>query len=316
MLNATGDPHTLFLSPQENVLADQQLNGIPFSGIGAIVAPVNGDLQVLAPLPHSPAFTAGIRTGDLVVDINGVPVKRLSGGAAIARIHGAAGSVVRLTIERPHRLPFTLDVKRARMPPITAYGQVVDHDLGHLVIMSFGNTTNREVGDALSQFQAEHVKGIIIDLRQNPGGYVDAAQQIVSRFLTHGVVAYEKGADRRLVPLPVIGNGPEVTLPLAVLVDSGTASAAEITAGALQDHHRAVLIGMRTYGKGSMQSVYSLADGSSIRITDRLWLTPAKHSIQAIGIDPDITVRGHASLLGPDAQLLTAERYLTSHLHS
>jgi carboxyl-terminal processing protease len=315
MLSATGDPHTLFLSPSENTVADQQLNGVQFSGIGAIVVPDRGSLQVLAPLPHSPASLAGMRAGDIVVEINGVPVSRLSGSDAIGRIHGPAGSTVRLTIERANRLPFTLLVKRAHIPPITAYGRVLDHHLGYLAILSFGNTTDREVGDALALLQAQHVRGIVIDLRQNPGGYVDSAQEIASRFLSHGVVAYERGSDHHLRPLPLINNGPVVHLPLAVLVDSATASAAEITAGALQDSHRAVLVGTRTYGKGSMQSVYSLADGSSIRITDRLWLTPDKHSIQATGIRPDIAVAGGASI-GRDPQLLAAEQYLQGHPRS
>jgi len=319
MLAATGDPHTLFLSPQENVVADQQLNGARFSGIGAIVVPQGKSLEIVAPLPKTPAAQAGIQAGDVVVRINGNPVSRMTGDNAIARIHGPAGSAVHLTLVRSRGRPFTVTVRRAQIPPVTAYGRLLGHHIGYIQIMSFGDTTNAEVSGALSLISRQHARGVILDLRGNPGGYVDAAQQVVSHFLRHGVVAYERGPDKQLHPLPVIHTGTVSNLPLMVLVDGGTASAAEITAGALHDAHRAVLVGTRTYGKGSMQSVYALADGSSIRITDRLWLTPDKKSIQSVGISPDIYL--DLPTLGAqgtdaDAQLTAAERYLTQHLPS
>lgn len=319
MLAATGDPHTLFLSPSENVAADQQLNGSRFSGIGAIVVPDRKSLEIVAPLPKTPAAQAGLQAGDIVIRINGSPVSGMTGDNAIARIHGPAGTSVRLTLVRSHQRPFTVTVRRARIPPVTAYGRLLDHHLGYIQIMSFGDTTNSEVSGALSYVLAHDARGVILDLRGNPGGYVDAAQQVVSHFLSRGVVAYEKGPDKQVHALPVIRTGKVATVPLAVLVDAGTASAAEITAGALRDNHRAILIGTRTYGKGSMQSVYALADGSSIRITDRLWLTPAKKSIQTVGIRPDLYV--DPSVAGSrapesDVQLLAAERYLTRHTSS
>lgn len=315
MMAATGDPHTIFLPPQDNVVADHQLNGSQFSGIGAIVVPAHHALQIVTPLPKTPAARAGLQAGDMVTRINGRPVSSMPGDTAVARIHGKQGTLVYLTLVRAHRRPFTVAVKRAQIPPVTAYGRMLDHRLGDIVVLSFGDQTAQEVGEALHYLQAHHARGLILDLRGNPGGYVDAAQQIVSDFLGHGVVAYEESTNQKLAALPVLAHHRETRLPVAVLVDAGTASAAEITAGALRDNHRAVLIGTRTYGKGSMQSVYQLADGSSIRITDRMWLTPDKHSIQGKGIRPDITVApgSQQGQNAADPQLAAGERYLLQH---
>lgn len=318
MLAATGDPHTLFLSPNENQTASRELNGTAFSGIGAMVAPVHNGLEIVAPLPNTPSTRAGLHAGDIVTKINGKSVATMTGDQAIMQIHGKAGSTVRLTLRRVHGKSFTVRVKRAQIPPVTAYSRMLGHHLGYLDIMSFGTTTGSEVTQALQTLQAAHARGIIIDLRDNPGGYVDAAQQVVSHFLTSGVVAYEQNVRKQLQALPVLKGENPVKVPVAILVNGNTASAAEITAGALQDSDHAEIIGTRTYGKGSMQSVYSLADGSSIRITDRLWLTPRKHSIQGTGLRPNLVVpiTAHDSETGKDPQLTTAEHYLISHTHA
>jgi carboxyl-terminal processing protease len=315
MLTATGDPHTVFLSPQDNQSAQQQLNGSSFSGIGAIVVPQGRTLQVVAPLPNSPSTRAGLRAGDRVTAIDGQPVARMTGDQAVTRIHGPSGTTVRLTVLRGHRGPFVVSVKRQRIAPITAYGRLLSHRIGYIQILSFGDTTRKQVAQALSLLTSQGVRSIVLDLRDNPGGYVDAAQAVVSDFVPHGVVAYEENANRELTPLLVARVHKVVHLPLAVLVNAGTASAAELTAGALRDDVHAVLIGTRTYGKGSMQSVYPLQDGSSLRITDRLWLTPLRHSIQKTGLEPNIVVGPGQAAQGSDAdpQLTAAERYLTVH---
>ena len=314
MLAATGDPHTLFLSPPQNHAADQQLNGSNFSGIGAIVVPFHGNLQIVAPLPRTPASQAGLKANDIVTRIDGAAVSKLSGDGAIARIHGPTGSIVRLTVVRGHLPSFVVRVRRAQIPAVTAYGRMLPHGIGYIQILSFGDTTNAEVAQAVSQLASPSLRGLIIDLRGNPGGYVDAAQGVVSQFLPHGTVAYEETTNHHLTALPVLPRKQAPDVPLAVLVDADSASAAEITAAALRDNHRAELIGTRTYGKGSMQSVYSLADGSSIRITDRLWLTPDKRSIGKVGVKPDlyVTETGIVSGARGDPQLMAAERYLHS----
>jgi carboxyl-terminal processing protease len=311
MLSATGDPHTIFLSPPDNRSASQQLNGSGFSGIGAIVQPESGALEVLCQVPGSPSLKAGLRPYDRITRIDGKPVANLSGDAAIARIHGKAGTVVRLTVQRGHAAPFTVDVRRAQIAPITACGRLLGGHLGYVQIFSFGDRTASEVRQALLSLRTENVHGIVLDLRGDPGGYVESAQNVVSDFLGHGVVAYEQGGNHSLTPLDVIPGKQIVNVPVAILVDDQTASAAEITAAALRDNAHAVLVGQRTYGKGSMQSVYALADGSTVRITDRLWLTPHKKSINNVGLQPNLPV---ASGLPPtDPPLAAAERYLQAH---
>jgi|SRR5947209_4219763 len=311
MLSATGDPHTIFLSPPDNQSASRQLNGAGFSGIGAIVQPSPSGLEVLCQVPGSPSIRAGLRPYDRITRINGQPVSNLSGDAAIARIHGKSGTLVRLTVVRGHGAAFTVYLRRAQIAPITACGRSLGGRLGYLQIFTFGDGTATEVRQALLSLRRSHVRGIVLDLRGNPGGYVESAQSIVSEFLGHGIVAYERRSDHALVPLNVIAGKQVVHVPVAVLVDDQTASAAEITAAALRDDAHSVLIGTRTYGKGSMQSVYALSDGSTVRITDRLWLTPRKQSINKLGLQPDIRVPAGSGALDP--QLTAAERYLLGH---
>ncbi|GAC1404446.1 MAG: hypothetical protein NVSMB52_18280 [Chloroflexota bacterium] len=318
MLSATGDPHTVFLGPAQNKVANAELNGSNFSGIGAIVVPTQGGLKVVSPVPGSPAIQAGLRPNDMITKIDGRSVSIMTGSAAIARIHGKVGTRVLLTMYRGRGAPFNVSVVRRQIQAITAYGRILAHRLGYIQIFSFGIETSKQVSAALHMLVSHHVRGIILDLRQNPGGYVDAAQNIVSQFLSSGTVAYEQRSDKTLTPLAVLGGKQLSKVPLAILVDEGSASAAEITAAALRDNRRAVLIGTRTYGKGSMQSVYSLADGSTVRITDRLWLTPKKESIGKVGLVPDILVRdtGFGGSGGvTDAQLARAERYLEQIPH-
>lgn len=316
MLSATGDPHTVFLSPGENRTANQELNGAGFSGIGAIVVPADRTLKVLALVPGGPAARAGLHANDVLTAINGRSVAGMSADAAIGRIHGPPGTHVRLTVRRGATNTLVVRVKREQIAPITAYPRVLRHHLGYVQILSFGVSTADEVERSLRSLRADHVRGLIIDLRGNPGGYVDAAQHIVSELVPRGIVAYEEQSRHHLTALKVIPGQQILSVPMAILVDGGTASAAEITSAALRDNAGAVLLGTRTYGKGSMQSVYTLADGSTVRITDRLWLTPGKRSISHVGLAPNILV----SAVDPshpgnaDPQLRAAEQYLSHHV--
>lgn len=313
MLSATGDPHTIFLSPPQNKQATNDLNGTKFSGIGAIVQPSATSITILSPVPGSPAARAGLKPNDIVTKVDGKPVSSMGGDSAVAAIHGRVGTVVKLTVVRKHGTPFVVSVTRGQIQPITAYGRVLRHHLGYIQVFSFGDGTADQFAAALRQLKSKHVHGLIIDLRQNPGGFVDAAQQMVSDLLTNGVVAYEEQTDKSLTPLNVLDGHQILHVPIAILVDSGTASAAEITSAALREEASAVLVGTRTYGKGSMQSVYTLSDGSTIRLTDRLWLTPDKQSVSNRGLKPDFTVTDTTGN-GPDPQLTTAEKYLEGKL--
>jgi carboxyl-terminal processing protease len=311
MMSATGDPHTTFLAPQEQQVASRELNGAHYAGIGAIVVQEGSRLRVMAPLPQSPARIAGLKFNDIITRIDGKSVASMGPDEPISRIHGKAGTTVRLTVRRGHRV-LTVRVKRAEIPPITAYARPLPHRLALLSIFSFGSDTADEVRKALSIPQVRTARGLVVDLRGDPGGYVSAAQDIVSMFVDSGIVAYERSADGSLQSLPVKSGERRVRVPVAVLVDRSTASAAEITAAALRDDARAIVVGTRTYGKGSMQSVYSLADGSSLHITDKLWLTPKKRSIQGKGLQPDLAIPAVRTTT-KDPQLDAAERYLLTH---
>lgn len=311
MMSATGDPHTTFLPPQEQQIASQELNGSNYAGIGAIVVQQGSRLRVVAPLPHSPASAAGLHYNDVITAINGVSVATMKNGSSVARIHGKSGTTVKLTVHRGSRT-LIVPVRRAEIPAVTAYARPLPGHLALLSIFSFGSGTAADVREALSQPQVRHARGLIVDMRGNPGGYVSAAQSIVSMFVGSGVVAYERSSDGSLQALPVLQGEKLVSIPVAVLVDRSTASAAEITAAALREDDAAVLVGTRTYGKGSMQSVYNLSDGSSLHITDKLWLTPMKHSIQGVGLTPDLEVSASPTT-GSDPQLRAAETYIYSH---
>ncbi|HZU12849.1 MAG TPA: S41 family peptidase [Chloroflexota bacterium] len=291
MMAATGDPHTIFLSPSENVAAGTQLNGTQYGGIGAIVEPEGKYLRVVVPLPHSPALAAGLRSGDRVIAIDGHSVTS-SSQSPIDSIHGRPGTTVRLTVRRGTEDKLIV-VRRAVIPPVTAYARTLRHGIGYIQIFSFGDSTPTEVANALRSLHGD--RKLILDLRDNPGGYVTAAQSVVSDFLPRGVVAYERSKNGAVQTLPVLPGQVLTRARVAVLVNGGTASAAEITAAALRDEDRATLIGTRTYGKGSMQSVYSLGDGASVRVTDRLWLTPRRKSIQGTGLRPTIAVAAPAT---------------------
>lgn len=314
MLAATGDAHTLYFSSGETKAENQQLNGSDFAGIGAIVLPTARGLQIVTPLPHSPARTAGLRAGDVITAINGHSVLSMSGNQAVTLIHGRSGTVVHLRIRHASKNR-TVTVRRAVIAAVTAYGKMLSHHLGYVQIMSYGLDTAQQVRQALKSLDRQGMKGLVLDLRGNPGGYVDSAREIVSDFLSSGVVAYEQQANHHLTPLTVLPGRRVTTVPVAILVDSNTASAAEITAAALRDEDHAYLIGTRTYGKGSMQSVFSLPDGSTLRITDRLWLTPDKTSIQNKGLQPNEVLHPSARALqaGADPDIAAAERYLLHH---
>ncbi|MGH2449533.1 MAG: S41 family peptidase [Chloroflexota bacterium] len=309
MLSETGDPHTLYFSPPQNRIANHELNGTSFSGIGAIVMPQSHYLNVLAPLPGSPALRAGIKPGDRIVAINGRDIRKIDPEAAVSLIHGPNGSRVLLTVTDPAGRARKVSLKRADIPPTTAYSRPLAHHIGYIRILSFGESTNKDVSEALGLLRPDHIRGLVLDLRGNPGGYVTAAQEVVSHFLNKGVVAYEETRSKHFTAINTVKETPHSAVPIAILVNGQTASAAEITAAALRDHHRASLVGTHTYGKGSMQSTYSLSDGASLRITDRLWLTPDHRSVHPGGLRPNIKVQQVTDRSG-DAQLRAAETYL------
>ncbi|HEU0113050.1 MAG TPA: S41 family peptidase [Thermomicrobiales bacterium] len=293
------DPYTVFLEPAEQGTIAEELHG-EYEGIGVWVEQPAGKMEIVAPIPGSPAAKAGLRSGDIIVAANGVKLEGLANDDALGLIRGPAGTSVRLTIARPGvARPFDVPVQRAAITiPSVDYTPVADGKIAWIQVTIFGDKTTPQLDAALKQAKADGVKGIVLDLRGNGGGWVTSAREVIGRFVPpdRGPALYEDdnpGDSSQATPVSIVGGGEEAyQLPMAVLVDGGSASASEIVAGALRDYGRAKLIGTHTFGKGLVQRVHDFPDGSSARITFAQWLTPNKNPIPREGLQPDILVNG------------------------
>jgi carboxyl-terminal processing protease len=295
MMQQVEDSYTVYLEPVENAPLAEAMSG-EYEGIGIWVDYPDGRVRVIAPMPGSPALEAGLLPNDIIVAANGVPLSQ-ENDANVSLIRGPAGTTVTLTIERANEEPFDVVVERARITtPSVIYTRVGDQmQFAHIQITIFSDTTTEQLDAALNQALADGVDGIILDLRNNGGGWVDQAQRVIGRFVPveAGPALYEDddAFTDEMQSEPILGGGPLIEdLPIVVLVNGGTASASEIVAGALRDYDRAVLAGETTFGKGSVQRVHDFQDGSSLRITFAQWLTPNEHVIQGVGIAPQFTV--------------------------
>lgn len=315
MVAALNDGYSVFVSPQENQDFKVHLGG-GFEGIGAWMEMKDNRLTVVAPIPGSPAAEAGLREGDVIVKVDDKDITSLSMPEAINLIRGPKGSKVKISIVRAGQENLIeMELTRAEIKYDVLSSRMLDNNLGYIRLATFGETTTDELDRALKDILAKNPKGIILDLRGNGGGYVDPARQMLGRFLDGGVAFYQemgKDGEQKVVDV-LTGEVKAYDTPLVVLVNGGSASASEIVAGALQDRGRAKLIGEKTFGKGSVQALHDLSDGSSVRITFAHWLTPQKRQIQGQGLTPDIQVGLTEQDFkdGKDPQLDRAQQYLT-----
>jgi len=290
MLAALSDPYASYLDSSEARSQRASLDGV-IEGVGLTVEMKGTQRVILAPLPESPAAKAGLHTGDLLLKVDGRDVGSMSLAEAAALLRGPAGTKVKLVVkpaDDPTGQPVELELTRARIELESVSSRMVADGIGYVRIRLFGSQTVPQLTRALRDMRARRVHGLILDLRDNPGGYLSSAVDVASQFLKEGsVVLYE---DRDGVRRPSLARpgGLATDLTLAVLVNRGTASASEIVAGALRDHGRAVLIGEPTFGKGTVQLPKTLADGSSVEVTVSTWLTPAGKQIQGTGLAPDV----------------------------
>jgi carboxyl-terminal processing protease len=308
------DPYTVFVEPQPRELERDTMRGV-FGGIGVTLWR-NADGQViLSPLPGSPAERGGVRDGDILIAVDGERVTDETTEDDIrAQLHGEVGTPVTLVISRPPTPLLDLTITRSEIQVPSVIWRVLDRapDIGYIEIDGFTERTGDEIATAIQGLlHEEQVSSLILDLRDNAGGLVEASVSTASQFLRDGDVLIELHRDRRERIFPVEGQGVASDVPLAVLVNAGTASASEIVAGALQDHGRALLIGEPTFGKGSVQLIYDLSDGSSLHVTSAIWLTPDRNPIEGQGLTPDIYVTPGDSPLY-DEQLDRAIVYLES----
>lgn len=313
VIAATGDQYTAFLDPKRAKIFDQDLSG-SFEGIGASVRMrPDGKLEIVQPLPDRPAIKAGLLPGDVVLEVDGVKIEGMNIYEAISLIRGPAGTPVHLLIEREGvKEPFEVEIVRERIElPVVKY-EIVDDDIAYLRLNEFGQTAPDKVKEALRELLKQDPRGLILDLRGNPGGYLQVAIEVTSQFVGDGPILVERFKDGSERVHRAIPGGIALDIPLVVLVDGGSASASEIAAGAIQDTGRGVLIGTKTLGKGSVQLVHTLSDGSQLRVTVAHWFTPNGRAIHGQGLEPDIEVEMSKEDIeaNRDPQLERAIQYL------
>jgi carboxyl-terminal processing protease len=310
MLNAVNDPFTSFVTPQEAAIRAEDDSG-EYEGIGAYVdMDEEGKLIIVAPFDGSPAEAAGLQPEDRIIAVDGVSIVGLSLSEMISKVRGPAGSEVVLTVEREGEQPFEVTVTRDRFELEISEAEMLENDIGYVRLREFGSLASDELTQDLEDLLAQNPRGIILDLRYNPGGWLDQALEVSDIFLDGGVILTQRWKDgsEQVFEAKPGGIGEEV--PLVVLVDRGSASASEIVAGALQDHNRAILIGEKTFGKGAVQTVHTLSDGSQLIVTSAMWFTPNNQPIHGEGLHPDIEVPYPEELEeGEDPQLERAIEY-------
>lgn len=313
------DPYTIFVEPQPRALEKADLQG-RFGGIGALVTRGEEGEVILQPMSDSPAERVGIQSGDQLVKVDDTvitPTMRTE--EIVLLIRGEVGTQVRLTVERASLTePLEVSITRELIETPSVEWRILEQDetIGYLRIRMFTERTAEETRRALQDLLDKGAQTLILDLRGNGGGVLDAAVDVASEFLDSGVVLFEERRDQPEKSYPVKSGGLITQQPLVVLVDGGTASASEIVAGALQDHKRAVLIGEKTFGKGSVQLVFDLSDASSVHITVARWLTPNRQRIDTQGLQPDIIVpiSDEERVDGHDPQLERAIAYLQERI--
>jgi carboxyl-terminal processing protease len=291
MMNGLGDPHTGYSTPQETTDLNNALQGA-YDGIGAYVDTRGAYLTITSTIPGYPAEKAGLQSGDQIIAVNGQDVTGMDPDLVrMTKVMGPAGTDVHLTVQRTSvdkPLEFTITRVHIVIPSVTS--KMLDNNIAYIQITVFGDTTASDFHNQLSQLMAQNPSGIILDLRDNGGGYLDTGIAVASEFIDHGVIVTEQNGDGTKTPHDATPGGLATTLPLVVLVNGNTASASEIVSGAIQDDGRGKLVGVLTYGKGSVQNYFPLSDGGLARITIAKWLTPSGRTIDKIGLTPDVVV--------------------------
>ena len=310
------DPHTVFMTPEEFKSMQEDTSG-HFGGVGIELAVRERQLVVVAPIDDTPAARAGIISGDLIVKIDGDSTKNMDVLEASRRIKGVPGTKVVLTVDRADfekPKDFILIRQRIRLNPIEKDMPIPGYGL--LKIRAFTERTERFLMDGLKELKEQaggKLKGLVLDLRNNPGGLLDQSIRVADRFISDGVIVETRGRGDKVEKDFAHKRGTEPFYPMIVLINGGSASASEIVAGALQDHARAVVMGTRSFGKGSVQTVVGLKDGSGLKLTIARYYTPKHRSIQERGIVPDVTVPAKPPELDAEVHI-TREKDLLGHL--
>ena len=313
LVAAVGDPHTVYIEPEPAAVISEDLQGV-FDGIGATVVLMDDRLYVVQPLPDSPAERAGLSAGDVILAVDGESLAGKSISEALSLIRGPRGSEVQLLIEREGVAePFEVAIVRDQVEAPVVYSRMLDGGIAYLALNEYNAIAGDRLHEALTDLMTEDPVGLILDLRGNPGGYLSVAVDVTSEFLPQDALVLterERGQEPREYRAGQTGQACD--LPLVVLVNGGSASAAEITAGSLRSNGRAVLIGQTTYGKGSVQDTHTFDDGSTLRVTVARWYLPDGSNLDEQGLVPDFEVVSSEQDVaqGIDAQLERAVEYL------
>ncbi|MGB0386695.1 MAG: S41 family peptidase [Ardenticatenaceae bacterium] len=304
IIEQTGDPHSSFLNPDQASEFEADLDG-EFEGIGARVDMGDEGLVIVAPFPGTPAAEAGLQPGDVVVQIDGESTQGMDIMQAVSRVRGERGTVVSLTIKRAGEAQLLeIDVTRGHIVIPVVETELIEEEglppIGYLRLTDFGRNSVDQFKKSLRELAAQGAQRLILDLRFNPGGLLDASVQISSQFIDDGLILSEKTSTGQEINHPAQSGGLALDIPLVVLINEGSASASEIVAGAIQDTKRGTLIGTTTFGKGSVQRLHNLSDNSLLRITVARWFTPNGNGIHETGIDPDIYVEWNREETAPD----------------
>lgn len=314
MVSSLDDPYTFFLTPEENKESKDDLAG-KFEGIGAQLGLQDNRIVIVAPLKNSPAKKAGIKAGDYINKVDDKSTKGWTLPQAVSKIRGAEGTKVKLTLERGAK-EFELVIIREQIKVESVelnYEKKKNQSIAHLKLNQFGDNTNDEwdiaVDEISSKWQKGEIKGLILDLRDNPGGYLDSSVYLASEFLPRGkMVVKQTSTTQEIKTYDVEREGKLLDIPLIAIINKGSASASEILAGALRDYSRAKLVGEKSFGKGSVQEATNLKDGAGIHITVAKWILPKGDWINSKGIEPDIkienkTIDGNSLTRENDQQL-------------
>ncbi len=293
MLETLDDPYTRYMDPQSLKREQEDMFYGHFGGLGIIITVRDEQLTVISPIEDTPAYQAGIKAGDVIVEIDGKPTTGMGLDEAVNVLRGDKGTPVTVGIKREGNAEVIyFNIIRDIIEVTAVKGKILeDSKIGYIRITSFNVNTEPELRKVLDEYSKNEllIQGIILDLRNNPGGLLDSAIEVASKFIAEGTVVYVKDRDGIKISIPSLGNQyPQ--WPLVVLINEGSASASEIVAGAIKDRKRGILVGTKSFGKGLVQQVFSLSDDSGVVITTSEYFTPNQININNIGIEPDILV--------------------------
>lgn len=313
LADAPNDPYTEYFTPSEAAQFNDELNNA-FSGIGAELSKdSDGYIQIISPINGAPAALAGIKAGDIITNINGTTTSGMNVDVAVNKIRGPAGTKVTLGVLRDSNQTLSFKITRQNITVPSVNTKILPGNIGYMQISTFGNDTTGLAQKAAETFKADNVKGIILDLRDDPGGLLDAAVHVSSLWLPPGqLILQEKRGSVVVQSYYALGGDDLHGIPTVILINGGSASASEITTGALHDNGDAYVLGQKSYGKGVVQQLVNFSDGSQLKVTIASWYRPDGKNINHLGITPDKTVvlTSSEAAADNDVQLKAAESYL------